>query len=43
VKAGAIADTDWTVAPADGTIVVDSTGSRLGVRVGGVWKYAALA
>jgi Collagen triple helix repeat (20 copies) len=43
VKAGAPVDADWAVAPPDGTIVADSTGSRLWVRVGGVWKGVAVA
>jgi hypothetical protein len=43
VKAGTPADTDWMVAPPDGTIVADSTGNKLWVRVGGVWKGAVVA
>jgi hypothetical protein len=43
VKAGTPVDADWTVAPPDGTIVADSTGNKLWVRVGGVWKGATIA
>jgi hypothetical protein len=42
VKAGVPADSDFTYTPKNGTTVLDSTNSRLYVRVGGVWKYAAL-
>lgn len=43
VKAGAPVDADWAVAPPDGTIVADSTGSKLWVRVAGAWKGVAIA
>lgn len=46
VKAGAPADSDFTAlglpTPPNGTLALDSTNSRLYVRVGGTWKYAAL-
>ena len=41
-KAGIPSDADWTVAPPDGTQVLDTTNHRLYTRSGGVWKYAAL-
>jgi hypothetical protein len=43
VKAGTPVDADWAVAPPDGTIVADSTGNKLWVRVGGVWKGVVVA
>jgi hypothetical protein len=43
VKAGTPVDADWTVAPPNGTIVADSTGNKLWVRVGGIWKGATIA
>lgn len=43
VKAGAPVDADWAAAPPDGTIVVDSTGSKIWARVGGAWKSVAIA
>lgn len=42
-KAGAPVDGDWTVAPPDGTIVLDSTNNKIWARVGGVWKGVAVA
>lgn len=42
-KAGTPTDGDWAVAPPDGTIVADSSASKLWMRVGGTWKSAALA
>lgn len=42
VKAGVVADTDFTATPASGTIAVDTTNSRIYVRVGSTWKYATL-
>lgn len=39
VKAGVPADADWTVAPPNGTIVIDSTDGRLYFRYGGAWHY----
>lgn len=42
VKAGTPADGDWTAAPPDGTLVVDSSANKIWARVGGVWKSAAL-
>lgn len=42
VKAGAVADADFTNTPASGTLAVDTTNSRLYVRVGSVWKYVAV-
>jgi hypothetical protein len=41
IKAGIPVDGDVTN-PFDGMIRIDSTNSRIYVRVGGVWKYAAL-
>jgi hypothetical protein len=41
VKAGAPVDGDFTYIE-DGMLAVDSTNNRLYVRVGSVWKYAAL-
>ena len=43
VKAGTPVDADWLAAPPDGTIIADSTGNKLWVRVGGVWKGVAVA
>jgi hypothetical protein len=43
VKAGTPADADWHNAPPSGTLVVDTTGSKLWVRVGATWKSTALA
>jgi len=37
-KAGAPVDADWAVAPADGTLAVDTTGNALYFRSGGAWK-----
>jgi len=42
VKAGVPADGDFTATVASGTIAVDSTNSRIYIRVGTTWKYAAL-
>lgn len=42
-KAGAPVDADWTTAPPDGTVVVDSTNSKWWVRVNGLWKGVAVA
>lgn len=42
-KAGAPVDGDWTTAPPDGTIVVDSTNNKLWARVGGAWKGVTIA
>lgn len=42
VKAGTPTDGDYTT-PADGMIVVDSSGSKLWARVGGSWKGVAIA
>lgn len=42
VKAGTISDADFAVVPANGTIAIDSSTSRLYVRYGGAWHYAAL-
>lgn len=42
-KAGVPVDTDWSPPPPDGTMVIDSTNSKLWARVGGVWKGVALA
>lgn len=42
-KAGAPTDADFAVAPGDGTTIVDTTNSKLYIRVGGVWKSVTLA
>lgn len=42
VKAGTPVDGDYNT-PTDGTLVVDSTGSKIWARVGGVWKGVAIA
>lgn len=42
IKAGIPADGDFTATPESGTIAVDTTNSRIYVRVGSTWKYAAL-
>lgn len=42
-KAGTPTDADWSAAPGDGTVVVDTTASKIWARVGGVWKSATLA
>lgn len=41
-KAGALADGDFNT-PTDGMIAIDTTNSRIYARIGGVWKFAALA
>jgi hypothetical protein len=41
VKAGAPSDADFPEAE-DGLVVADTTNNRIWVRVGGVWRYAAL-
>jgi hypothetical protein len=41
IKAGVPTDAD-TATDADGTILIDTTNSRIYVRVGGTWKYATL-
>ena len=40
-KAGAPVDADFTN-PIDGMLAVDTTNSRLYVRVGDTWKFTAL-
>jgi hypothetical protein len=42
IKAGVIADGDFTVTPPDGTIAVDTANNDLYVRVGGAWLSTAL-
>lgn len=42
IKAGAITDADFTHAPPDGTMGLDTTNNRLYVRIATVWKYAGL-
>ncbi len=42
-KAGAPTDADFATPPSDGTIVIDTTNSRIYARIGGVWKYVAVA
>jgi hypothetical protein len=37
VKAGTPVDADWTVAPADGTLVVDTSAGKLWMRSAGTW------
>lgn len=41
IKAGIPADTDFATTPPDGTMAVDTTNSKLYVRIGGVWKATA--
>ena len=41
-KAGIPTDGDFTITPLSGTLAVDTTNSRLYVRVGSTWKFAAL-
>lgn len=43
VKAGAPADGDITGGAEDGDVVVDTSNSRIYVRVGGTWKFVAVA
>jgi hypothetical protein len=43
VKAGAPVDADWAVAPPDGTIVGDSTNSKVWIRLSGTWKGVVVA
>lgn len=40
--AGAVSDADFAETPDNGMLGVDTTNSRLYIRVGGTWKYAAL-
>jgi hypothetical protein len=42
-KAGTPADSDFSSAPPNGTLIVDSTGSKIWARVGGAWKGVAIA
>ena len=41
-KAGIPTDADFT-APTDGIVVIDTTHSKIYVRIGGVWKSVAVA
>jgi hypothetical protein len=41
-KAGTPTDADFATTPVDGTMVIDTTASKIWVRVGGVWKSSAL-
>lgn len=41
VKAGTPTDADFQASPPDGTLVVDTSASKLWVRVGGAWKSVA--
>lgn len=41
-KAGPVGDADFAMTPIDGTFAIDTTNSKLCVRVGGVWKTAVL-
>lgn len=43
VKAGAIADGDFSGTPPDGTVGIDTTNSRIYVRIGGTWKSVVVA
>lgn len=43
VVAGTVSDASFTRAPADGMMALDSTGSKIWVRMGGVWKSVAVA
>lgn len=40
-KAGAPTDADFASTPADGTMVIDTTNSKIYVRIGGIWKATA--
>lgn len=40
--AGAVSDGNFAATPPDNTMALDTTNSRLYVRVGGTWKYAQL-
>lgn len=42
-KAGTPTDADFATAPADGTVVVDTSTSKIWVRLGGTWKSTTLA
>lgn len=42
-KAGIPTDTDFATTPSDGTLVIDTTNSKIYVRIGGVWKSVAVA
>ncbi|MBU6232352.1 hypothetical protein KGP36_06995 [Patescibacteria group bacterium] len=42
-KAGVPVDADFPYAPPDGTIVIDTTDSKIYTRIGGVWKGVAVA
>ncbi len=43
VKAGTPSDADFTSAPASGTVVIDTSASKIWVRVGSTWKFVAVA
>jgi hypothetical protein len=43
VKAGTPVDGDFSATPPDGTLVADTTGNKIWVRVGGVWKGVTVA
>lgn len=43
IKAGTPSDADFDSAPPSGTIVIDTTASKIWVRVGSTWKYIAVA
>jgi parallel beta-helix repeat protein len=43
VKAGTPSDADFAAAPPDGTIIGDSTGTKIWIRLGGAWKSVAVA
>lgn len=42
-KAGAPVDGDFAVTPGDGTLVADTTNSKMWVRLGGAWKGVVVA
>jgi len=42
-KSGAITDADFLVPPPDGSMAVDTSGSKLYIRIGGSWKSVVLA
>ena len=42
IKQGIPTDADYSSTPPNGTMVLDALNNRLYVRVGGVWRFAAL-
>lgn len=43
VVAGVVSDGSFTITPGSGTIAIDTTNSRIYVRVGATWKMVAVA